>query len=429
MSLATLNGQPVTALRVCLPAYGLWWAEVECASDQVLKGAAQIVLDDLTLKGTVVTGGAYQTRTRHRIVGGAGGWGKQIPAQSYTNDLGVKRAIVLRDAAAACGESMGPSDPKVTVGASFVRAVGPASRVLEQECARNWYVDELGITQIGRRPAVPFTGAASRMVNDAAQNRYEIAPGEGTVSKLLPGIVVDGIEAVDVEHLLDESGLRTTIWGRGIAETSRLSEAMRRIVEAVTAGSKYFGAWEYRVVRRNGERLDLQTVRVSSGMPDLRNVRIRPGAAGVRSHPVLGSLVEVVFLNGDPGQPRVVAFDDQDGTGFVADEITLQAGPTGTTAGAIEHATSAEALTLAVQTTINTIGNAITGAGGVGAYLGGVISALATDATFAGGVLSMLAAGALGTATKTALLAAMATKSADTGGDKPGLGWPAVRGG
>jgi hypothetical protein len=310
MSLATLNSLLVTAARVSLPAWGAWWAEVECASDQVLTGAVTLILDDLTLRGTVVTGGAYQTRTRYRIVGGAGGWGRTISARSYANDLGVKLSLVLRDAATAVGETMGTA-PATAIGPAFVRAQGPASRVLEAVAPRGWYVDEAGVTQIGRRPARPFTGAASRMVNDAAQGRYELAPAEGTLSQLLPGAVVDGVEAVDVEHVLDELGLRTTLWGRGIADTSRLSEAIRRIVESATASARFFGVWEYRIVQVSGDRLDLQIVRVSTGMPDLRAVPAYPETTYVDSTPPVlptpGSTVLVAFVNGDPSRPQLVA--------------------------------------------------------------------------------------------------------------------------
>lgn len=310
MSLATFNGQPVLTCCVSLPAYGLWWADVECASDVVSTGVSSLVIDNLTLRGTIVTGGAYQTRTRYRLVGGAGGWGKSIPAKSYANDLGVKLATVLRDAASECGETLGTVDPSATVGPAFVRTAGPASRVLSELVPRGWYVDESGVTQIGRRPSVPFTGVAARMVNDAAQSRYELAPDAGTLSKLLPGAVVDGVEAVDVEHAIGDDGtLRTTLWGRGVADTSRMNEALRRIVESFTAGSRYFALWEYRIVQQAGDRLDLQIVRVSSGMPDLRSVPAFPATeyATAVAVPLLGSTCIVAFVNGDPSRPQLIA--------------------------------------------------------------------------------------------------------------------------
>lgn len=310
--MATLNGQPVTACRVQIPAYGLWWAEVECASDVVQSGPAALVLEDLTMVGTILTGGAYQQRTRYRIVGGSGGWGRTIAAKSYANDLGVKLALVLRDAALACGEALGVVDPTATVGPAWAREKGPASHQLHELVPQSWYVDAAGVTQVGRRLPVPFTGAASRMVNDAAQVRYEVAPESGALSALVPGVVVDGVEAVDVEHEIDAEGrLRSTLWGRGIADTSRVPEAFRRIVEAFTAGSRFHAPWEYRIVQASAGFVDLQIVRVSSGMPDLRHVPAFPALTYADSAPpmvpALGSTCVVSFLNGDPSRPQIMA--------------------------------------------------------------------------------------------------------------------------
>lgn len=425
MSLATFGGLPVLTCRVQIPAYGLRWAEVECASDQVLTGAQTLVIDDLSLQGTILSGGTYQTRTRYRVVAGGGGWGQSVPARSYASDAGVKLAIVLRDVAAAVGETMGTVDPTISIGPAYVRPAGPASQVLQQLSPQSWYVDEAGVTQIGRRPAAPFTGPLQVMIAAAEQARYEVAPSDGQVSPLLPGVqlTINGvtIEAVDVEHEIDGDGtLRSTLWARGIADTSRLSEALRRIVQSFTAGSKFCAPWEYRVVQVVGDRLNLQATRASSGMPDLQNVRIRPGVSGVKSHPPLGSLVEVHFVNGDPSQPRVCGFDDQDGAGAVAQDLTLQAGATGQQP--TEHATSAEALVIAMQGLLAAIGPAI------GSGYGTAVTALSVSPAF-DSLLSTIAARSLASSTKTALITALAAKSADSTGQTPSLGWPSVKGG
>lgn len=423
-SLATLNGARVLTCAVSLPAYGAWWAEVEISpdSDDVLTGAATLVVDDLTLKGTITNGGASQARQRYRVVGGGAGWCKTIAAKSYVNDLGVKSAIILRDAALACGEMLGTVPPADVAGPAYTRENAPARRTLEALYPRGWYVDESGITQIGRRPVLTYTGAAVRIDNDPALGRYELAPDAGGLGALLPGVVVDGVEAVDVEIVIGDDGkLRVVLWARRANRAGDpLASSLARFVDELTAPHRFFATWEYRIVARSGERLDLQATRVSSGMPDLRAVRIRPGVAGVRTHPMLGSLVEVAFLNGDPSQPRVVAFDDQDGAGFIADEIAMQAGATGSTP--TEHATSVEALAVALQMTLTAVGGAL-GAPGAG------VTALAADATFAAGILAAAAAAPVGPATKSAIATLLAAKLADTDGTKPGLGWPAVRGG
>ena len=331
---------------------------------------------------------------------------------------------MLRDAAVACGESIG-TVASSSVGPAFARHRGPASRVLEALVPRGWYVDEAGVTQIGSRAAVTWTGAATRITNDEAQRRYELAPS--TLVGLLPGAIVDGVEALDVEHVLDGEGkLRTTLWGGPVAPSARLPEALRRIVEHYTAQHRYRGVWEYRVVLQTGQRLDLQAVRASSGMPDLRGVRVRP-SAGCRASLTLGSIVLVAFVNGDPSRPVVTSTDEADAPGFVPATLYLQAGATGTDLGAVEHATSAEALLGVLQVTLATIGAALTAGGAGSAAAGTTITALATTGFAA--FVPTLAAGALDAGTKLALTNALAAKTADTTGQTPSLGWPAVRGG
>ena len=426
MSAATLNGITATFVRVSIPAWGVWHAEVETdGTTTPLTGSVTLVVDGLTLVGTVLSSGASQARHRYRIAAGAAGWARVVPGKAYVSDLGVKRLNILTDAARAAGETMGTITG--TVGPAFVRHAGPAASVLHELAPSAWYVDEAGVTQLGRRPAVAYTAEAPRITTDLAHGRIELAPS--TLAGLLPGAIVDGIEAADVEIVLDGT-LRATIYGRGISDTDRVTGAMVRIVDTLTAASRFCAPWEYRVVRLSGERVDLQTVRVSSGMPDLRNVRVRP-SAGCRAHLTLGSLVLVSFVNGDPSRPVVTSTEEADAPGFVPADLYLQAGTTG--ASPTEHATSAEALVLALNvwlTALSTLFKTppVATAPQTGASIGAVIDALNLDAATAG-VVGTVNAAALGTLTKAAILASLAAKTADTGGDDPGLGWPNVRGG
>jgi hypothetical protein len=327
VSTATLAGFAVTTCRVQIPAFGLPFADVEIVSPETLTGSVTLVLADLTLVGTVLSGGAFQGRARYRIVGGAGGWGATVAAKSYANDLGVKHSTVLTDVANACGESLG-TIPAATAGPAYVRANAPAVTVLDGLFPGAWYVDEAGVTQIGARAVTTYKGGAPRTAVDLGDGRIELAAD--AIATLLPGVTVDGVEAVDVEHVLEGGKLRTTLWGRRAQRTGDpAASALRCAVDLLTARHRYFAPWEYRVVSRSGERLNLQIVRTSSGMPNLSSVRIRPGVAGVRMRPKLGSLVVVAFVNGDAARPMVVAFDDYDGAsaspGFIPDETAVVA--------------------------------------------------------------------------------------------------------
>lgn len=323
MSTATLSGHRATQARVHLPAWGRWWADVTLDVEATLSGAVTLTLADLTLVGTVASGGAAQGRSVYRIVGGAGGWGRALPARSYANDAGVKAALVLQDAAAAVGETIDPSTlPATRVGPSWAREEGPASWALQVLAPESWYVGEDGVTRLGRRPRVELSVKAARGPIDRARGTVTLATD--TIAAVLPGVVVDGLEAVDVVHEVGPTtGLRSTLWAAGVASTSRRLAAWARLLEQLDPCQRYRGVWEYRVVTQEGERLNLQPVRVSLGMPDLLRVPVRPGVAGARADVALGSTVLVSFVNADPGRPVVVGFEAPDGEGFAPTRLDL----------------------------------------------------------------------------------------------------------
>jgi hypothetical protein len=326
MSTATLSGRIVTSCTVALPAWGVWWADVEADSeDDALTGAVALDVAGLELSGTIMSGGEWQGRARYRIAGGAGRWGAQLGARSYANDLGVKRRRVLSDAAQDCGERLEAEGITGTLGPQWARDAGPASRVLHLVAPRAWYVGEDGTTRIGARPIVDYEGEATIVHADRSESRVVLAADD--LRGLVPGVTVDGVTAVDVVHEIRGGALRSTLWGeRGSG--SRVPRAFARAVESVMAWARYRGVWSYRVVSQHGERLDLQAERASAGMPDLQLVRVRPGVPGWRASHALGSMVLVAFVDGDPSRPVVIAGDDADSPGHVPAALAADAGTT-----------------------------------------------------------------------------------------------------
>jgi hypothetical protein len=328
VSAATFNGHRVTAARVFLPAWGCWHAEIDVDGEFTITGACTLVIADLTLKGTVISGGPAKGRSFYRIVGGAGGWGKSLKPTSYSDDAGVKIAKIIGEAASAVGETVGTIDTARRTGASFARKNDPASRVLQRLVPQAWYVDELGVTQIGARAPGKLPAGATHGVVDRARGTVTLASEK--IATILPGVVVDGLTAVDVLHDISaKSGLRSTIWGATAASTSRALDAFRAILDQLDPNRAFRGVTEYRVVTTTGKRLNLQAVRVSSGMPDLLRVPARPGVSGCEADVALGSRVLVGFVDSDPSRPYVAAFEDADGAGFVPTTITFAQGTAG----------------------------------------------------------------------------------------------------
>lgn len=330
MAAATLQGYTITDGRVQIPKSGIWFANVQLEGERDVSGAVDLKVADLVLKGTVLAGKPDKGRTSLRIVGGKGKWGDTIKAKDYSNDAGVRTRTVLEDAARDCGESFDSSTASIDarLGPKWTRPESPAANVLNLIAPHGWYVGEDGVTRIGSRTAGTLPTGMTRMKPvDVARATVTLA--SETIATLLPGVVVDGITAVDVEHVLSPAGLRTTIYGeRRPGGGSRGLEAFAAMLDVVDPDRKFRGVFEYRVMTQSSKRLNLQPVRVSSGMPELARVPVRYGIPGAEANVTLGTIVLVSFVNSDPARPVVVAFEDPEGSSFLPLILTLDAATT-----------------------------------------------------------------------------------------------------
>lgn len=325
---ATLNDHRVTSAHVSIPAWGRWWADVDVDGEHELAGSVTLKVADLTLVGSVLSGGPREGRSHFCVVAGKGGWGRTIPARGYANDAEVKASLVLQDAADACGETILASTlPTKRLGPSWARREGPACRVLEQVVPGGWYVGEDGITRIGARPASALAVSATLGPVDRARGTVTLAAE--SIASILPGIVVEGLSAVDVLHEIGPKGLRSTIWGSRGGGSSRALAAMRAIFEQLDPDRAYRGVTEYRVTSLSGDRMNLEPVRVSTGMPTLTRVKARPGLPGCKGAPKLGCRVLVGFVEASPARPYVAAYEDSEGDGYLATSLNLLNGSNG----------------------------------------------------------------------------------------------------
>ncbi len=321
---ASVAGIGATKLRVCIPRWGVWWAEAQLEEESSLSGRVDVVASDLLLSGTIISGGVSGLgRSAYRIVGGAGGWGRALPPKSYDNPAGVKASTVLQEAATAAGETLTGEVPSTIVGLTWARDDGPASRTLDLLASRAWYVDEVGDTRLGTRPRVELAADLERGPVDQAN--LTVALSGEAIATVLPGVVVDGLEAVDVEHTIGGSSVRSVVYGaRATAQFGTVEAALESAISRLLPWLRYArGPFEYRVVTQTGEKLNLQPVLSSLGLGDLDSVPVRPGVPGVRADVALGSRVLVSFINADPSRPVVLAFEDAESDGFVPTRLDL----------------------------------------------------------------------------------------------------------
>lgn len=332
----TFAGKQITSSRVVIPSWGLWYQDVAIDGEFNLTGAQSSTINDLTLSGTILSGGAATGRSFFRVVGGAAGWGKTVKKKSYANDAGVKLSKVLSDVASEVGETIDLStvDSSASVGTTWTRPEQAASKVLEQVAPSNWYVGTDGITRIGKRTPSDLTVKVTfTSPLDRAAGEVEISTE--TIATIVPGLMIDGLKAVDVVHEVEDGKLRTSIYGeRSTSTNSRRLDAWRTLLDQLDPNRAFRATWEYRLVTKSGNRVNLQPVLTSSGMPDLSNVKIRPGLAGSKSSLALGCVVLVTFVNGSPNKPQVTSVEDADGGGFLPLTTSIDAQTTVNLGGA-----------------------------------------------------------------------------------------------
>ena len=323
MATATLAGAPVERGTLLIPRAGVPVADVRVASEVELSGDVELVFGGLTLAMHVVSGDVFTSRGWYRLVGGKGGLRVDVPARSYRAEGGVKRSTVLRALAADCGETITLPATESKLGPAFVRPAEEASRTLDAVAPDGWYVDEAGAVQIGARAAATFTAAYSLIDRRPDLGLLTVAAED--LSALLPGAIVEGVEAGSVRHELGPDSVRSHIWTVREERADAGAATFAALVRAFTRETFFHAVYEYRVISVAGGYLDLRPMRSARGLPDLSNVPMRSGSPGAAGTPVAGSSVLVGFLDGDPTRPAVLSYEGPAGSAHSPADVTISA--------------------------------------------------------------------------------------------------------
>ena len=331
----TCNGQRLTALHVNVANIGPWVAELDFEAAPDVSGRVQIRAGSLVLSGTVRANlaGEYVEQWRCVVVGGAGGWSRQLGRKAYHNDAKIKARLVADDAAREVGEAIMDFVPAAErIGVDYVRSAGVASRVLEHVIGQGvpWWVGYDGNTRVGPRASValPLESQADVLGYDPRNRMLTFSvvdPGVVQIGSVIAQSPLSEPQTVrEFELYITADKTRVVAWVGGTAgERGRLAGLLEVIARRVTDAPIY-GKYRYRVVfQRDDGRLELQAVRRDAGLPDLKPIRVWPGVAGAAAKLTPGTEVLVEFVEGDPQQPIVTHFAGVDGPGFVPIEIVF----------------------------------------------------------------------------------------------------------
>ncbi len=215
---AELNSIRVVEARLTFPAWGAW----HC--DLVLDHEASIPDSAASLKiGTawVLTctpwrpAIAWQGRTMVRMIGGFGGWRKELEAKPYRNPAGVRLSTVLGDAARTVGEKIeiATADDRI-IGPWYERELAPAQRLLNRLAPGQWWIGSDGVTRLAARASSTIGSTFSVEDVKGAQGRYMIAtesPADFVPGRLFRGSLKSPVTINGVTHILTSDRLRTEV--------------------------------------------------------------------------------------------------------------------------------------------------------------------------------------------------------------------------
>lgn len=333
MNVAGLN---ISRARLSVHEVGPWVLEIDVdEADPVLTGKVSVELPGATLTGTVdEASDTHQQRGHYTLLGGADGWSKVVPAKHYGR---VATATVVQDLARAAGETIGTLVPVASSLAAFTRLEQRASISLQAAIgSAKWWVDYQGVTHVGPRTSAKL-GKYQVLAYDPPRHTLELSLPD--LSELRIGSTVDQLldrtlTIVEYEVSIDARGI-TAVCRTGTADTT-LAGLLHAIIDQRVHGTLSLPQ-EYRVIRMNGDRVDLQITNKQVGYPDMAQVQMAPGLAGCHAQLQPGAHVVVQWIAGNRERPIITHFAGKDGVGFDPVSLVL-GGATGAAAARVGDA-------------------------------------------------------------------------------------------
>lgn len=181
---ASLSGIRVFEGSISIPLYGLWSGDVTVSSEEGVPDTGTLSIGNLSLACAIYRQLDFTGLRRCRLVGGFGGWRKEVSPRQYVLDSGLNLSLVLGDAANEVGEKVNVPTDRV-IGPGYVREKGPASRCLRQLAGANWYIDPAGVTQIAAWPTTKIGSQFDVIEYHGDRGEAEIATED--FSSWLPG--------------------------------------------------------------------------------------------------------------------------------------------------------------------------------------------------------------------------------------------------
>jgi hypothetical protein len=351
-----LNREPVLTASVHLPMNGAWSAELSVASDAVyaVGDAATLTILDLDLTARIVRTGIFADRLSVRLTGGTVDWGQVVGAKHYRT---TNADQVISDVGVTLANGLNVDLPFWTRAPG---TVGSSVQAIARYLNVNWRVQPNGQVRMAAEDPQSVDPEAVEIGRDPARGIVQLAPDTAAV---LPGVLVGSDQVGDVVYNLTEDGIRCVYYTEARAT---LRGSLERLVRWIMRDTIYLCMYSATVVRQAADgTLDLLPDDLRLQSAGLQGVPIRHGLPGVTVEVPAGERVLLGFDSGDPARPYAALWHE------------------GQVSAVRIGGTEPVALASGVQTQLETLKNAISGAttvpnDGGAAFKAAVLSALAT---------------------------------------------------
>jgi hypothetical protein len=331
VSAVTVNGLPAISAELTVPRVGVWYADVSLVRSgeaTTLAGVVTLEVGNTTWMGTVRRAGENRGIITARIVGGADGLMKEVPARAYQ---GVPVRLPIEELLSEVGEVISPTSDATILSAvlqQWSRSAGGAGSalraLLEIAGASTWRVLPDGTLWIGSE-SWPASALAdyTYLSHTPCTGFIEIVAWE---PKVYPGEVFRERRVSAVTHRWNAQQLRTRVWFEdesGAGDLDRLTSGLASFVRAQFPRLDHYAAYWARVVAQNADGT-LELVPDDARIPGRSNVPIRYGVPGVTAKVAAGARVLLEFASGDPSKPFATVWESA-----VPTEIVVAGGTKG----------------------------------------------------------------------------------------------------
>lgn len=312
MALLAVGGHPVQRGTILMPRAGLWVADLDVDSDVTIEGPTQIeIAEGPTLVGTVLSGEMAYGHVGARLVGGAGGLGKEATPKHY---VGLTVRTVLDDLVRTAGETLSS-----VILPSILNRGLPAWTVLRTSVGEQlaelvayglpdgtvWRILPDGTLWVGADTwPVSLVPTWTELERDPRNGRVVLGLDSPA---LLPGTVL-GEDRIDyVEHRIEADAVRATAWLEGSLARGFLASV--RASASVRSGVNRRGLYSAKVLAQSGDRSTVDVQPDDGSLPLMSKVPLKVSIPGATVKFSPGATVLVSWENGDPARAQAFMFN------------------------------------------------------------------------------------------------------------------------